>query len=364
MLCGDCGVKLHSALQEKLTRALNHRELMRGIGESLEIIQERAAKRSQPTKEFRNGDYMFSSEAFNFIKKNLALNPPVYFIPSVYNKFEILARVVKELLEQQPPLDTSEASEGLEDSMDSGPLEDGVIIDPPDNILAVKAPGVKSPTENNYIKVQSLKTKTVISSIPPPEEMVSDDSEGNASSDGRLCELLGPGSIITTRQGTETSEAPSLSSLSDLMPEVAQQVEGLWDGSVASISDGISNIQDEERRKELEIDFDQLMVLAQVPPHQTALLHVCMYHTLYDLTDAVGEIFENVTEESSRPTAARLMQNFYANYLKEKAEKEELEQLEAETSRTSSTVKVNLICWLDSVASLLQLTNPESVDIL
>ena len=88
------------------------------------------------------------------------------------------------------------------------------------------------------------------------------------------------------------------------------------------------------------------MILAQVPPHQTALLHVCMYRTLYDFTDAVGKIFENMTEESSRPTAARLMQNYYANYLKQKAEKEELEQLEAETSCTSNTVEVNFVCWL------------------
>ena len=133
--------------------------------------------------------------------------------------------------------------------MDSGQLEDGVVINRADNILTVKWPGIKSPTGSDYITIQLPRTKAVVSSKTPPGKVVSDDCEGNASSDGRLGELLGSGSITTTRQGTETNEAPSLSSLSDLLPEVAQQLEGLWDGSVTSISDGISNIQDEERRK-------------------------------------------------------------------------------------------------------------------
>jgi len=218
---------------------------MRGIGESLESIQERALKLARPTEEFRNAEFMFSSEAFSFIKHNLSVEPPIYFIPSVYSKFDVLARVVREILRQQPPSGTELEEEGSE----------------PDHVT----------------------------------------SEPGGDSD----------SVI-------------------------------WDGSVMPILQSIAVIQDEVIREQLQQEFQELLGLAQIPPHQTALLHFQMYHTLHNLADAVEEILERVTEDDSiRPTAERLVQSFYGNYLREVAEKEQQDLLEAERVKEFGSEKVN-----------------------
>lgn len=289
---------------------------MHGIGENLESIQERALKLSRPTEEFRNAEYMFSCEAFDFIKQNLFLEPPVYFIPSVYTKLDVLARAVGNEIKEQPLVDPTEEgdeqheiSEGDDSGSGSG--------------------GMMSP----------LPSRAQINESKRP-----DSSDGSAS-DKTLAALLGPGSVITTLARTQTTEAPSLTSMGDVWdPEEAQApAEDVWDGSVMAIVDGIRMIQDDWIREQAQAQFDVLLSSAQIPPHQTALLHFSMYQTLYDLADAVEEIFERVTEDSIRPTAEQLVQSFYVNYLREAAEKERQDLLEAESIKESGSMQVTVL---------------------
>lgn len=76
--------------------------MMSGIDEFFMDSLDRAARASRPTEEIRNADYMYSSQAFRFIQANLQVEPPVYYMPSLYMKLEALARVVKDL-EPPPP---------------------------------------------------------------------------------------------------------------------------------------------------------------------------------------------------------------------------------------------------------------------
>ncbi|KAG0556071.1 hypothetical protein KC19_11G023700 [Ceratodon purpureus] len=304
--------ELNWMLYNKLTQALNYRELMRGIGENLELIQERALKLSRPTEEFRNAQYMFSSEAFDFIKINLSMEPPVYFIPSVYTKLDVLARAVGNELKDQPPVELTEEGDREHEASEGEDLDlsEGDLMSP-------------------------LPSRDQIDASKMP-----DSSDGSAS-DRTLAALLGPGSVITTMARTQTTEAPSLTSMADVWdPEEAQvPAEDVWNGSVMAISDGINMIQDDWIREQASEQFDELLNSAQIPPHQTALLHFCMYHTLHDLAGAVEEIFERVTEDSIRPAAEQLVQSFYANYLRETAEKERQDLLEAESIKESGSVQ-------------------------
>ena len=287
---------------------------MRGIGENLESIQVRALKLSRPTEEFRNAQYMFSAEAFDFIKKNISMEPPVYFIPSVYTKLDVLARAVGNELKYQPPVEPAE--EGGEEHMAS--------------------------ESSSGDPMSPLPSQAQINASKMP-----DSSDGSAS-DRTLAALLGPGSVITAftaARASQTSEAaPSLTCMADLYdPEAEAPVEDVWDGSVMAISDGIGMLQDEWIREQAQQQFDGLLGSAQIPPHQTALLHFAMYHMLYDLAEAVEEIFERVTEDSVRPTAFQLMQSFYANYLQEAAEKKQRDLFEAESTKDSGSIQVTNI---------------------
>jgi hypothetical protein len=284
-------------LYNKLTQALNYRELMRGIGENLEAIQERALKLSRPTEEFRNAEYMFSSEAFDFIKINLFMEPPVYFIPSVYTKLDVLARAVGNELKNQPPVE---------------PTEEG-----DEEYVASEGEDLESSSGGS---VSPLPSRDQIEASKGP-----DSSDGSAS-DKTLAALLGPGSVITTMARTQTTEAPSLTSMADVWdPEEAQApAEDVWNGSVMAISDGIGMIQVEWIREQ-------------------ALLHFSMYNTLHDLADGVEEIFERVTEDSISPSAEQLVHSFYANYLREAAEKERQDLLEAESIKESGSIQVTVL---------------------
>lgn len=319
--------KICRKLFKKLTQALNHRELMRGIGENLERIQERALKLSRPTEEFRNAEYMFSSEAFNFIKQNLLVEPPIYFIPSVYSKFDVLVRVVREILIHQPPTELVE--EGGEDDMTS---ERG-------DSESTSGGSVTSPLPS-WAQINASKRPA--------------SSDSSSASDKTLAALLGPGSVITTVARTDATEAPSMTSMADVWDpeEVQSPDESLWDGAVMPILQCIDIIQDEEIREELKQEFNELLSLARIPPHQTALLHFQMYHTLHNLADAVEEIFERVTEDSIRPTAERLIQSFYVNYLREAAEKEQQDLLEAESVKEFGSTKVILFFSVVSLTTL------------
>jgi hypothetical protein len=303
-------------LYNKLTQALNYRELMRGIGENLEAIQERALKLSRPTEEFRNAEYMFSSEAFDFIKINLFMEPPVYFIPSVYTKLDVLARAVGNELKNQPPVE---------------PTEEG-----DEEYVASEGEDLESSSGGS---VSPLPSRDQIEASKGP-----DSSDGSAS-DKTLAALLGPGSVITTMARTQTTEAPSLTSMADVWdPEEAQApAEDVWNGSVMAISDGIGMIQVEWIREQAQEQFDELLSSAQIPPHQTALLHFSMYNTLHDLADGVEEIFERVTEDSISPSAEQLVHSFYANYLREAAEKERQDLLEAESIKESGSIQVTVL---------------------
>lgn len=125
------------------------------------------------------------------------------------------------------------------------------------------------------------------------------------------------------------------------------------------ISQVIALIENEEMRELLQQEFTELLAMAQIPPHQTALLHFQMYHTLHNLAAAVDEIFMRVEEdETIRPTAERLIGSFYINYLKECAEKEQQDLLDAESVKTfgskevsSSSPRVPFVSQIDHVLS-------------
>jgi hypothetical protein len=102
-------------------------------------------------------------------------------------------------------------------------------------------------------------------------------------------------------------------------------------------------IQVEWIREQAQEQFDELLSSAQIPPHQTALLHFSMYNTLHDLADGVEEIFERVTEDSISPSAEQLVHSFYANYLREAAEKERQDLLEAESIKESGSIQVTVL---------------------
>ena len=334
-------------MSDKLTRALNHREMMRGIGETLESIQARVVELSRPTEEFRNAEYMYSSEAFDFVRKNLCFEPPIYFIPSVYRKFEVLARVVKEVLRQQTPVDhdsrvdAGAGEEPVEDSVaagiDQNYLSDnnaGGDLDTSEALNVYTEAGIPYPASWGTAKCFSFSPDTY--NIP-------DSSDEDTITTSNLAEFLTPGSRITTAPGTSvaSSDAPSLAEVEDGgMVQTHDGPEAGWDGCVVKLLEDIAKVRALKKRKKLLEEFEQLLGLAQIPPHQTALFHVAMYHTVHDLANAAGEIFEEVTERFTRPTAARMMHNFYANYFQEKAERDEREQLEAESFRESGSVKV------------------------
>ena len=106
-LFDGCFLLLSRRLRAKLSRILYYREMMSGIDKFFEDTLNRAAKASRPTQEVRfTGDYMFSSTAFNFIQKNLAMEPPVYYVPSVYRQIEAFAIVVK-AWEPPPPVEAA-----------------------------------------------------------------------------------------------------------------------------------------------------------------------------------------------------------------------------------------------------------------
>lgn len=95
---------LFRKLRKKLSRVLYFREMMSGIDEFFVDTLNRAAKASRPTEEVRcAGDYIFSSKAFNFLQKNLAMEPPVYYVPSLYQQLEAFATVVKAWEPPPPP---------------------------------------------------------------------------------------------------------------------------------------------------------------------------------------------------------------------------------------------------------------------
>lgn len=91
--------------------------MMSGIDEFFVGTLNQAAKASQPTPEVRfASDYMFSSKAFNFLMKNLAMEPPVYYTPSLYKQLEAFATVVKAWehpLPVEPPIVVSISKEEL-----------------------------------------------------------------------------------------------------------------------------------------------------------------------------------------------------------------------------------------------------------
>lgn len=76
---------------------------MSGIDEFFVDTLNRAAKACRPTQEVRCArDYMFSNKAFNFLQKNLGMEPPVYYVPSLYQQLEAFATIVKAW--EPPPL--------------------------------------------------------------------------------------------------------------------------------------------------------------------------------------------------------------------------------------------------------------------
>jgi len=79
--------------------------MMSGINQFLKDTLNQAAKASQPTQEVRCAkDYMFSSKAFDFFRTNLRMEPPVYYVPSLYQQLEEFATIVKAWEPPPPPL--------------------------------------------------------------------------------------------------------------------------------------------------------------------------------------------------------------------------------------------------------------------
>lgn len=246
----ECTLWWSRQLREKLTTVMNFREMMRGINEFFEAILNRAGKASQPTEEVRNAGYMFSAEAFNFIRNNLSLAPPVYFVPSIYAKFEKLAEYVREMA---PPL---------------------LPLPPPTSI-----PPIKVGKEGEAL----IKPKGKASKVP---------------------------SKIASPMVPPSPPPPS-----------PNELDMHWDGAIATIQSGIELLQGEEHRTCLRNKLAMLIEAAQIPPHQTALLHSAMYKTISRAADSVADGIEGVPPSFGKPMAQKLMQTFYENFEQEQAAK-------------------------------------------
>jgi hypothetical protein len=127
-----CFILLSRRLQAKLSRILYYREMMSGIDEFFVDTLNRAAKASRSTQEVRcAGDYMFSSTAFNFLQKNLAMEPPVYYVPSLYQQIEAFATVVKAWEPPVPPKPEPASLVGGKAPPPRAPPKGGIPLDVP-----------------------------------------------------------------------------------------------------------------------------------------------------------------------------------------------------------------------------------------
>lgn len=256
----ECTLWWSRQLREKLTTVMNFREMMRGINEFFEAILNRAGKASQPTEEIRNAGYMFSAEAFNFIRNNLSLAPPVYFVPSIYAKFEKLAEYVREMA---PPL------------------------------LPLPSP----------------------TSIPPIK--VGKEGEALIKPTGKASKV--PSKLASGFKSSSSASSPMVPPSPP--PPSPNELDIHWDGAIATIQSGIELLQGEEHRTCLRNKLAMLIEAAQIPPHQTALLHSAMYKTISRAADSVADGIEGIPPSFGKPMAQKLMQTFYENFEQEQAAK-------------------------------------------
>jgi hypothetical protein len=265
--------------------------MMRGINEFFEDILNRAGKASQPTEEIRNAGYMFSAEAFNFIRNNLSLAPPVYFVPSIYAKFEKLAEYVREMA---PPL---------------------LPLPPP-------------------------------TSIPPIK--VGKQGEAPNKPTGKASKV--PSKLASGFKSSSSASSPMVPPPPP--PPSPNELDIHWDGAIATIQSGIELLQGEEHRTCLHNKLAMLIEAAQIPPHQTALLHSAMYKTISRAADSVADGIDGVPPSFGKPMAQKLMQTFYENFEQEQAAKL-LAMQNCQDQDVESEVKTRAYIYFPSLHNLI-----------
>eukprot|EP01018_Ginkgo_biloba_P008577 Gb_26461 [translate_table: standard] len=169
--------------REKFTSELNQRAFSRAINETVDRLLDLATRKSQWGS--KDGpDFIYSKEAFHFMKENVRFEPPLYFHPDVQAQFEELVSSIQEVM-------------------------------------------------------------------APQDE------------------------IIT------------------------------FNGSLSSIMTCINNIEDKDHHERLHMMATYCMKSAAIPPHPSSLLFLTMYRTLFNMTDVMVEVAENVSlvlQKLSEPT--------------------------------------------------------------
>ncbi|BBN13914.1 MYCBP-associated protein [Marchantia polymorpha subsp. ruderalis] len=339
------------------TRALEYREMMTGIREAFVDILNTAGKNSRPPEELRNQEYLYTKAAFDFIRNNLAVNPPIFFAPIVFKELEKLAQVVSATVPKAPDpppeevvveeetdrsrrkskKDKKDKKDKKEKKKRKDTTSDEQDGETPDNQKKSRRKKSKSDAaaasseaeaEPEADKEDAGKKSRRKSSKSSPEG----DAEPSADKKEKKSRRKGSKSKSETATASETENGSAGAVASSPPQPDGRAVEvspAAWAGSVSSILEAINCSPERQQRRQLKKQLNALLETAAVPNHQTSLLLMAMYKSLSQISSDVENVLETITEETGRPIVEQLLQKYYAQIEAEQAAAESVQGSDA-----------------------------------
>ncbi|KAL3690702.1 hypothetical protein R1sor_004353 [Riccia sorocarpa] len=325
-----------------------------GVREALADVLTLAGKASRVPEELRKQDYLYTKAAFDFIRSNLAVSPPVFFGPKIFAELEKLNQAVSAAVPPKIP------------DPPQGQVPEVVIVEETDRSRRKSKKDKKAGASvEDSKKSKRKKSKPGEDTSPAPaveagDEAAEDSSkkkkgkkrskdkavEGQGEGEGRVeASSAAGGKKASSRRKSVRINAPEKSA--DAIPSEVESgaaasppqpdastspIEvspAAWAGSVSSILEAINTIPERAIRRQFRKQLSSLMETAAVPNHQTSLLLRAMYKSLHHISGDVENVLETVTEESGRPIVEKLLHTYYEQIEAEQAAAESVGASEA-----------------------------------